>query len=311
VRCLVWCFEGVAESLAGIDGRLFVSGTVDPMLVSPRYEGPPIISIEGEPDDQLAPVVRQRRRLADMLADRGDDDWRSASRCDGWSVQDVVAHLVGVNVFWRASVLAGLAGTPTRMLAEFDPAITPALMVAPMRELTSAEVLDRFVASNDAFLAVLADLDDAGWLVLAEAPAGHVPIRLIACHALWDCWIHERDIALPLGLIPATEPDEVGSCLRYAAALSPALAIGAGHTVAGRFAVEATDPPLCSVLDVGESVAVRDDITSPAVPCLRGDAVALVEALSIRAPLPPSAPSEWIRLLQGLATAFTAERPTS
>ena len=242
-----------------------------------------------------------------MLVDLREDDWRSASRCDGWTVQDVVAHIVGVNVFWRASVLAGLAGTPTRVLTGFDPATTPALMVAPMRELTPTEVLDQFVASNDALLAVLADLDDAGWLLPAESPAGHVPIRLIACHALWDCWIHERDIALPLGLTPPTEPDEVGSCVRYAAALSPALAIGTGHTIAGRFAVEARDLQLSCVLDVGESVAVRDDLVPPEAPCLRGEAVALAEALSIRRPLPPSAPSEWVGLLQGLATAFTAE----
>jgi uncharacterized protein (TIGR03083 family) len=280
------------------------------MLVSPRYEGPPIISIAGRSDDQLAPLVRQRRRLAAMLADLREDDWRSASRCDGWTVQDVVAHLVGVNVFWRASVLAGLSGTPTRVLGGFDPATTPALMVAPMRGLTPTEVLDQFMASNDGFLSVLADLDDSGWVLLAESPPGHVPIRLIACHALWDCWVHERDIALPLGLTPPTEPDEVGSCVRYAAALSPALAIGTGHTVAGRFAIEATDPRLRCVLDIGESVAVRDDMALPGVPCLRGEAVALVEALSIRSPMPPSAPPEWIRLLQGLATAFTAELQT-
>src|SRR5205807_10268214 len=175
-------------------------------------------------------VVRQRRRLARMLAELREDDWRSPSRCAGWTVQDVIAHLVGVSVCWRASVLAGLAGTPPRVLAGFDPATTPALMVAPMRELSPTEVFDRFVASNDAFLAVLADLDNAGWVMLAESPAGHVPIRLIACHALWDCWVHERDVAQPLGLTPPTEPDEVGSRVRYAAALRPALAIGTGPT---------------------------------------------------------------------------------
>src|SRR5207253_2416963 len=56
------------------------SSTVGSMRVSPRYDGPPIISIAGEPDDQLAPVLRQRRRLAAMLADLRDDDWSSPSR---------------------------------------------------------------------------------------------------------------------------------------------------------------------------------------------------------------------------------------
>jgi uncharacterized protein (TIGR03083 family) len=279
------------------------------MLVSPRYDGPPIISITGRPGDQLAPVLRQRRRLEAMLVDLGDDDWSSASRCDEWTVQDVVAHMVGVNTFWNASVRAGLGGTPTRLLVGFDPATTPALMVDAMRDLAPQEILDQFVTSNQTFLGVLAQLDDTGWTTVAESPAGHVPIRIVAHHALWDCWIHERDIALPLGLNPPLEPDEVASCLRYAAALSPGLAIATGHVLGGRFAVEATDPSLSCLLDVGESVTVRDGRAPPEVPCLRGDAVTLVEALSIRTSMPASAPPEWLRLLDGLAAAFTAEAP--
>jgi uncharacterized damage-inducible protein DinB len=87
------------------------------MLLSPRYDGPPILSIGGPPEVQHAAVVRQRRRLEATLADLSDDDWRSPSRCEGWTVQDVVAHLVGVNAFWQSSVLAGLAGTPTPCLS--------------------------------------------------------------------------------------------------------------------------------------------------------------------------------------------------
>jgi hypothetical protein len=225
-------------------------------------------------------------------------------------VQDVVAHIVGVNVFWHASVRAGLAGAPTRVLAEFDPAATPSLMIAPMRALAPGEVLEQFVASNDAFVNVVGELDEAGWATLAESPAGHVPIRLVAHHALWDCWIHERDIALPLGLTPPAEPDEVGSCLRYAAALSPAFGISIGSRVVEVCAVEASDPELCFVMDIGESVAVRDDLAPGGVPCLRGDAVELIEALSIRAPLPASTPSEWLRLLGGLEAVFDAEPRT-
>jgi hypothetical protein len=41
-------------------------------------------------------------------------------------------------------------------------------------------------------------------------------------------------------------------------------------------------------------------------PCLRGSAVDLIEALSVRMPLPADAPAEWHRLLNGLATVFDA-----
>ncbi len=275
------------------------------MRVSPRYDGPPIIEIDGEPDDQLVPLTRQRRRLAATLSELRDDHWQSPSRCDGWSVQDVVAHLVGVNSFWCASVRAGLAGAPTRVLAGFDPAATPALMVAGMRDLTPREVQERFVASNEELLDLVAGMDRDDWARPAESPPGHVPIRLVACHALWDSWVHERDIALPLGLTAAVEPDEVVSCVRYAAALSPGLAIGNGLALDGCFAVDATGPDVSCVLDVGDVVSVRDDVAPAGVPLLRGEAVTLVEALSLRAPLPATAPPAWVGLLGGLATAFT------
>jgi len=277
------------------------------MKLAPRYDGPLNISIEGRPDDQHVPLVRQRRRLEATLADLDDDEWGSASRCDGWTVQDVVAHVVGVNAFWHASVLAGVAGTPTRVLTGFDPAATPPLMVQPMRALTPTEVLDQFVSSNNAFLGTIAELDDAAWSTLAETPPGHLPIRLLAQHALWDSWIHERDIALPLGLTSAVELDEVLSCLQYAAALSPALAFSAGTALVGTFSVEANNPELRFDLEVGDTVAVGEGLAAGDAPCLRGDAVELVEALSLRAPLPLSAPDEWRQLLRGLATTFDSQ----
>jgi uncharacterized protein (TIGR03083 family) len=280
------------------------------MKASPRYEGPVIISISGLPDDQLVPVTRQRRRLETLVTGLSDYEWTAPSRCHEWTVQDVVAHVVGVNVFWQASVLAGLAGAPTRILVGFDPAATPARMVAGMRDLAPGDVLDQLVTSNDVFLGLLASLDDSGWSALAESPVGHVPIRLIAQHALWDSWIHERDIALPLGLEPDLEADEIGSCLRYAGALSPAFALTAGRQFSDdAFGLEASDPELSLVLDVGESVTVRDGDFSTDIPCLRGKAVTLVEALSLRTPLPASSPAEWRQVLAGLAGAFDVELP--
>jgi uncharacterized protein (TIGR03083 family) len=274
------------------------------MRITPRYDGPALLEIAGPVDDQLVPLTRQRRRFEAMLAGLTEDEWRARSRCDGWTVQDVASHLVGVNAFWEMSIRAGLAGAPTRVLTNFDPASTPPLLIEPMRTLPPLEVLAQLVTSHDSLLAVVAELDDAGWATPAETPAGYVPIRLLAFHALWDCWIHERDIALPLGRTPTVEADEVVSSLRYAAALSPGLLVSDGGACRGRFAVDAHDPDTQFWLEVDESVHVYDGAALAGVACLRGDAVALTDALSIRAPLPADAPAEWHTLLGGLAAAF-------
>lgn len=277
------------------------------MILSPRYDGPTILSMDGQPDDQLEPLTRQRRRMQAMLSELTDDEWMSGSRCTEWTVRDVVAHLVGVNSFWRGSIVAGLAGSPTRILGGgFDPATTPPLMVSQMSSLTVHEMLQQFISTNEALIGAVTGLNDEGWSTAAESPAGHVPIRLLAQHALWDCWVHERDVAIPLRIATAAEPDELLSCLQYAAAVSPALGIGLGHPCTGTFGVDATDPDIRFVLDVDESVSVRDEAPAAGIPCLRGDAVTLIDALSLRAAMPASTPIEWTRLLDGLATAFDA-----
>jgi len=274
--------------------------------LSPRYDGPPILSFDGPAGDQFEPVARQRRRMEGLLADLGDDEWQSATRCEGWTVQDVVSHIVTVNSFWAASVRAGLEGAPTRLLATFDPVAHPPLMVDGMRALPPREVFDQFVASNDEFLGVLVGLDADGWSMLAESPPGHVSVRALAHHALWDAWVHERDIGLPCGLTPPVEPDEVRSCLRYAAALGPALALTGESPFVGELAVAARSPDATFTVEIGESVVVRDEPSPAGVACLCGDAVDLVEGLSVRAPLPIDTPAEWNRVFNGLATVFDA-----
>ena len=277
------------------------------MRLGPSYDGPPILVIEGAADDQLEPLTRQRRRLQSMLRELTDEQWMAPSRCERWTARDVVAHLVGVNAFWQASVRAGLAGTPTRVLGAFDPVTTPLLMVESMSAMTAADVFAEFSNTNEAFLDCVAELTASQWSTTVETPVGHVPVRLLAQHALWDCWIHERDIAIPLGIPTTSEADEVESCLKYAAAIGATLEAGLGQVRRGSFAVAASDPEVCFVVDVGESVSVRDALDPLDVSCLRGDAAQLAEVLSLRAPMPPAAPPEWQQLLEGLTTAFAAE----
>jgi len=276
------------------------------MQLSPRYDGPPVFSADGPVDDQREPLLRQRRRLQDALASLTDEQWRSPSRCAGWSAQDVVAHLIGTNSFWAMSIAAGLAGSPTRVLAAFDPATTPDQMVAPMRSMSPAETLQQFVETNAALFDVVASIDDAGWSTVAESPAGHVPMRMVASHALWDGWVHERDILVPLGLAHVEEPDELDSCLRYVAALAPVLAFQSDATRKGALVIEATEPDVTVVVEVDATVVIRGGPAPPGAVRLAGRAVDLVDMLSIRTPFDQPVPDDSRWLVEGLAAVFDA-----
>jgi hypothetical protein len=153
----------------------------------------------------------------------------------------------------------------------------------------------------------VAGLDDDGWATLAEAPPGHIPLRGVALHALWDAWTHERDIVIPLGLVPVEEPDEIAGCLQYAAALSPLFAVAYGSTRRGAITVETTDPVVRFVVDVSDGVVVRDGDAPADALRLAGPAVPLLEGLSFRVPLtaPVAVEHQW--LFGGLAQVFDRE----
>lgn len=280
------------------------------MQITPRYEGSPIVALEGDLTDVGPALVRQRRRLQATLGALGDEDWRAPSRCEGWSVQDVAVHLDGVDRFWHVSIASGLAGAPTRLLANFDPKATPAAMVDAVQAAGPApsETLAALGESSEALCQQVAALDGEQWTTIAESPAGHVPMVTLAHHALWDCWVHERDIALPLGLAVAEEPDEVMACLRYVAALGPAFALQSGTSSPATLVLKTTEPEGRIVVEVThQHVAVHDQPDpsgGPATLVVRGKAADLVEALSCRAPLAQPVPEAHRWLVGSLADAF-------
>jgi len=274
--------------------------------LTPRYDADPIVTLDGPPADVREPTTRQRRRLAEVVAGFTDREWAHPSRCAGWSNRDVISHLDTTNQFWTTSITAGLGGHPTRFLDGFDPVSVPAQLVDASAAMPLAEVLDRFVESTDALIAALESLDDDGWRATAEAPPGHVSISALAHHALWDSWVHERDILLPLGVEPERHDDEIASSLRYAAALGPALA-SPTEPRRGSFAVAVTEPDLAAIVDIGDQISVRAGHAAGASFTLDGAAVDLVEALSVRTPFAHAVPADARWMLAGLVAAFDGE----
>jgi uncharacterized protein (TIGR03083 family) len=274
------------------------------MLLTPRYDDPDLLRLDLPLPDVGPLLVGQRRRLADLLGVLDEEAWATQSRCAAWSVRGVISHLVSTNQFWAYTLRASGRGEPTRVLATFDPVATPLALVDAVAEQSSAEVLAAFVESNDDLADAVTGLDGGAWASLGEAPPGHVPLRAVALHALWDAWVHERDVALPLGRSPLEDEEEVAACLAYAAALGPMFLATGGSERAGAICIDATEPEVQLVVEVGASVVVRDGAAPHDALVLGGPAVALLEALSFRAPLPCPVPDDAAWLLSGLAEVF-------
>jgi uncharacterized protein (TIGR03083 family) len=272
--------------------------------LTPRYDAPPVLAVEPPTGDPAEPMLRQRRRLASVLGTFDDEAWAAPTRCEGWSVRDVVSHLVTTNQFWTISVASGRGGTPTRFLEAFDPVATPAQMVEAARHEPPADVLAAFTTSSEALADALVGIDGDAWATTVESPPGHVSLHAMVLHALWDGWIHERDILLPAGLTQAHEDDEVADCLVYAAALGPAFQASRGSDREGLLAVRATDPATHLVVHVGPAVRVAVGEAPAETAALTGRATELVEALSFRGPFPQPLDAADAWLLGGLGEVF-------
>ncbi|MEZ5177475.1 MAG: maleylpyruvate isomerase N-terminal domain-containing protein [Acidimicrobiales bacterium] len=174
----------------------------------------------------------------------------------------------------------------------FDPVATPAAMVAGTSEQAPAEVLADYHRACDDLLDALADLEPEQWQLIAEGPPGHLQMQGIVRHALWDGWIHERDVALPLGVTPDQEADELAAVLEYAIALGPGLQATLGSERTGTLAAVADELDDAVVVEIGPTVTIGRRPTPDGTPTLRGGAVDLIEGLSLRAPFAPDLADE-------------------
>ncbi len=260
-----------------------------------------MITLDGSPGQIAAPSIRQRERLLGALATLTDEQWNAPSRCEGWSVRDCMVHLESTNGFWEASIRSGTAGKPTEYLAGFDPAASPIAMVAASA-LSPSELGDKMRSSAQSLNDLLASLSPDDWEALAEAPPGHLTVSAVTHHALWDSWIHERDVLLPLGIDVAEEPDEIEACLRYASALAASFGVIDGRSPNMTFSVDVVEPSVAFDVTVGDSVAITGGATSEQA--ATGDAVELLEAVSRRRPFSSGTPETIRRAFDGLGRVF-------
>jgi uncharacterized protein (TIGR03084 family) len=206
----------------------------------------------------------QHSELAALLDRLDDGDWSRPTRCEGWSIADVVLHLAQTDEIARAVVDGATAGRLGVLAGGGIVAGTiddgAAAMVSQERGLPAARILERWRTGAQTLSDALAKSDPHRRVVWV---AGELSTQTLATTRLAECWIHTGDVADALGITPAPT-DHIEHIARLAWRTLPYAFARAGRELAGPVAFDLGAPSgnrWCFASD--ENAATR--IVGPAV----------------------------------------------
>lgn len=153
----------------------------------------------------LAGLFGVWRDLDALVGELGESQWQTATPLPGWNVHDVIAHLIGVE-----SMLQGV-DTPevdidvsTLDHVRNEIGVMNERWVRSLRELSAAELLERFRSTTAQRRQALSDLSNTQWNDVGFTPAGPDSYGRFMRVRVFDCWMHEHDIRDAIGA-PASE----------------------------------------------------------------------------------------------------------
>ena len=193
----------------------------------------------------------QRTSLADLLEDLSEQEWRHPSLCGGWTVQDVLGHMVSTAKLTPATFLAGMLSSGFR----FD-------------RFTGKRIAAETAGGPEATLAAFRAVESS-----TSAPPGP------KLSWLGEVLVHAEDIRRPLGIAHRYPLDSVTAVADFYAGSN--VLIGGKRRVEG-LTLQATDtdwsrgsgpvvagPATALMLATTGRKAALDELSGPGVEILR------------------------------------------
>jgi uncharacterized protein (TIGR03083 family) len=129
-----------------------------------------------------AGLLQELDDFSSLVRTLTDEEWSTPSRCEGWTVGDVAAHLTGSMTDVVTGNLDGI-GTPEATQREVD----------DRRGRTPGEIADELDAATKSMADMATLFDDDAWN--GPAPAGLPYSLAVGVEALWyDAYLHADDI---------------------------------------------------------------------------------------------------------------------
>lgn len=182
-----------------------------------------------------------------LTADFGDAQWETPTCLPGWSVRDVVAHVIGIE-----AMLCGIATPETDVDVSALEHVRNEIgamnerWVRHLRSDSGPELSDRLRTVTGERRKALADMPDDEWNAVGFTPAGQDSHGRFMRIRTFDTWMHEHDIREAIG-IPASDDELRGRAAELALdemATSMGFVVGklGGAPDGSRVALELTGP---------------------------------------------------------------------
>jgi uncharacterized protein (TIGR03084 family) len=194
-------------------------------------------------DEELDALAAQHAELEGLVEGLDDAGWAASSRCEGWTVADVLLHLAQTDEMALASLDGRLDAFLTEVADDWAAAASvddgAGLLVAAERDRQSpTELHRRWLEGSAALRAAFATADErkrVQWV------AGTLSVRTLAVTRLTECWIHSGDVAHGLGVaLPPT--DRLRHTVRLAWRTLPYAFAQAGRELHGPVAFHLSAP---------------------------------------------------------------------
>ena len=193
-------------------------------------------------DAILSALGDQHAELDALLRPLDDDGWSSPTRCEGWTVADVVLHLAQTDQLALASAQGrfadGLAVLAHGLEGTGNVDDGAAAMVERERGLAKAALYERWRTGAAALRDTLAASDPhqrVDWV------AGQLSIHTLVATRIAECWIHSGDVAEAVG-VEQVPTDRLEHVARLAWRTLPYAFAREGRELAGPVAFELRAP---------------------------------------------------------------------
>lgn len=146
--------------------------------------------------DPYALFDREADRIATHLRDLPAKEWERASRCEGWSVRDVLAHLMATEEYHQAC----LGGTVKELMARMgergatDLTSANEMGIRDQDDKSNDELLAEWVESNAGTRAGFRDREDG----TVDSSIGDYPARWQTFHLATELAVHADDMYVPV-----------------------------------------------------------------------------------------------------------------